>query len=88
MSENDFSKFRIDVLKELEDTDKYKFFFVCVAAFQKHGKLNKFTNDLFPMMQACYQLKKSIVFTAERLNSLTQFIMTGGVLISEKERKA
>lgn len=84
----DFSKFRIAILKELEDTDRYKYFFLCVRAHEKLGKLDKFANDLFPMLEACFQLKKSIGYTAEKLDSLTQFIMTSGILIADKERKA
>lgn len=84
---DEFSKFRIDVLKELEDSGRYKHFFLCVSAFQKQGKLDKFAADLFPMIQACFKLKKSVGFTAARLDSLTQFIVTAGILIS-KEGKA
>ena len=75
-----FEAYRRKVLKELSQVRVYKNFHVCVKSFEQAGGLEQFAASLFPLIKACWELDKSIEFTAQRIDTLTEANMVAGML--------
>jgi hypothetical protein len=81
-----FEAYRRQVLKELTKLRIYKNFHVCVAAFAKVDGLDRFAESLFPLIKSCWQLGKSIEFTAQRIDTLTEANMMVGMLYAAEDK--
>lgn len=79
-----FDVFKRRVLDELKDRKRYRHFSGTVAAFMRAGGIDKFAQDLFPMLKACWQQGYSVEKTAGKLDDLTDMIkMRGALYVAE-----
>lgn len=67
-----FEAFRRLVLKELTKVFIYKNFHTTVRAFEQVGGLDGFAAALCPLLKSCWQLGKSVEFTAQRVDVLSE----------------
>lgn len=87
MSSVSFPEYRRLVLKELENTKVYRNFFAVLKAFIAVDGLDRFTDDTFTILKACYELDKPIQFTAERLDKLTDMTRMAVLIYIEELKK-
>jgi hypothetical protein len=81
-----FEAYRRQVLKELTKIRIYKNFHVCVKSFADVGGLEQFATSLLPLIKSCWQLEKSIEFTAQRLDTLTEANMMASMLYAAEDK--
>lgn len=81
-----FEGYRRQVLKELTKIKIYKNFHLCIDAFAKVNGLDQFAASLFPLIKSCWQLGKSIEFTAQRIDTLTEANMMAGMLYAAEDK--
>lgn len=67
-----FEAYRRAVLRELSKTRIYRNFHVTVDAFSKVNGTDQFAASLLPLLKACWKLGKSIEFTAQRVDTLSE----------------
>ena len=68
------------VLKELTKTETYRNFHSTTRAFQVVGGLDMFAKDVYPIIQACYELNKPVEYTAKKLDTLTEMTRMAALL--------
>lgn len=75
-----FEAYRRLCLKELTKVKTYPNFHVCVKAFEQVGGIEKFAENLHPLMRTLWKNKWKIEDAAKKLDNLTHVDMMAGML--------